>query len=330
MKQPLLKSALCLCLCLLLSACNNQPESAKKEAPATGASPEKSAPAAVAESQKAPAPAPATENAPAPEAAVKQDNVITGKILETMDSAGYTYLLVDTGKAQQWVAIPETKVKSGDEVSYYDGMVMPNFTSKSLNRTFDSVIFSPGLAGQTPPATPEMNGANPHGQGAPMGNAMPSPHDLKPEADKAAAGAGSFADAVKAEAPAPMQAKMESGGSIGAMAPFTEIKVEKAAGENGHTVAEIFADNTKLDGKTVRVQGKVVKFSPKIMGKNWIHLQDGSGDPLNNTHDLVITTSAEPPKDKDIITVEGVVRANKDFGAGYSYVVLVEEAKIIE
>jgi len=328
MKQPLLKSALC--LCLLLSACNNQPENAKKEAPATGATPEKSAAAPVVEPQKASIPAPATEKAAAPEAAAKQDNVITGKILETMDSAGYTYLLCDTGKAQQWVAIPATKVTSGDEVSYYDGMVMPNFTSKSLNRTFDSVIFSTGLVGQAPPPAPEMNVANPHGQGAPMGNAMPSPHGMKPEADKAAAGAGSFADAVKAETPAPMQAKMESGGSVGAMAPFTEIKVAKAAGENGHTVAEIFADNTKLDGKTVRVQGKVVKFSAKIMGKNWIHLQDGSGDPLNNTHDLVITTSAEPPKDKDIITVEGVVRANKDFGAGYSYVVIVEEAKIVE
>lgn len=326
MKRPLLKSALC--LCLLLSACNSQPENAKKEAPATGGSPETSAPAVVAEPQKAPAPA--TENAPAPQAAAKQDNVITGKILETMDSAGYTYLLVDTGKARQWVAIPESKVTVGDEVSYYDGMVMPNFTSKSLNRTFDSVIFSPGLVGQAPPAAPNMNGANPHGQGTPMGSAMPSPHGLKLEEDKAASGAGSFADAVKSEAPASMQEKMESGGSIAAIAPFTEIKVERAAGENGHTVAEIFANNTKLDGQTVRVQGKVVKFSPKIMGKNWIHLQDGSGDPLNNTHDLVITTNAEPPKDKDIITVEGIVRANKDFGAGYSYVVLVEEAKIIE
>jgi hypothetical protein len=67
-----------------------------------------------------------------------------------------------------------------------------------------------------------------------------------------------------------------------------------------------------------------------IMGKNWIHLQDGTGDPLTNTHDLVITTSAELPKGKEIITIEGIVRANKDFGSGYSYVVLVEEATIVQ
>jgi starvation-inducible outer membrane lipoprotein len=328
MKQTLLKSALC--LCLLLTACNNQPEEAKKEGPTISATPEKSAPATAVEPQKSPAPAAEPQTAPAPEAAAKQDNVITGKVMETMDSAGYTYLLVDTGKAQQWVAIPETKVKSGDEVSYHDGMVMPNFTSKSLNRTFESVIFSPGLVGQGPPPATEKSPVNPHGNGGPMSNSMPAPHGQIPAADKAATGAASFADAVNAETPAAMQAKPESGGSMGAMAPFTEVKVEKAAGENGYTVAEIFADNTKLEGKTVRIQGKVVKFSSNIMGRNWIHLQDGSGDPLTNTHDLVITTNAQPPKDKDVITIEGIVRANKDFGAGYSYTALVEEAKIIQ
>ncbi|MBU1985668.1 MAG: DNA-binding protein, partial [Proteobacteria bacterium] len=158
----------------------------------------------------------------------------------------------------------------------------------------------------------------------------PNPHAAMPEAGKPA-GTDSFASAVQAEAPpATMQKMTASGGSLGAIAPYTEIKVEKAAGENGYNIEEIFAGNTKLDGKTIRVQGKVVKFSPNIMGKNWIHLQDGSGDPLKNTHDLVITTSAEPPKDKEVITIEGTVRANKDFGAGYSYVVIVEEAKIIQ
>lgn len=316
MKQTLLKSTLC--LCLLLAACNNQPENNKKEAPATGATPEKSLSATVAKKDESPAPAADTKQSAAPEAPAKQDDVITGKLVETMDASGYTYLLVDTGKGQQWIAIPESKVKVGDEVSCANGMVMSNFTSKSLNRTFESIIFSPGLAGQSSPHSP-MNGANPHGQ-------MPG----SAGADKTATGGGSFADAVKAESPASMPAKMESGGSIGAMAPFSEIKIEKAAGDNGYTVGDIFANNTKLDGKTVRVQGKVVKFSPRIMGKNWIHLQDGSGDPLNNTHDLVVTTNVEPPKDKDVITIEGTVRANKDFGAGYSYVVLVEEAKIVE
>ncbi|MCX5869840.1 MAG: DNA-binding protein [Deltaproteobacteria bacterium] len=342
MKHKLLKSALC--LCLLLPACDSQQKSTTDTK-----TPEKTTPAATVDTQKTPvAPAitekpgnkvlktmaaggdttPAamttdTQKTPAPAVTEQQDNIISGKVLETMDAGGYTYLQVDTGKAQQWVAIPQAKVKVGDDVSYHNGAVMPNFTSKSLNRTFDSIVFSPGLAGQadkTPPQTVPQG----------MNSATPNPHATKPDTGNTA-GADSFASAVKAEAPpAAMQAKTESGGSLGAMAPYTEIKVEKAAGENGYTVAEVFAGNTKLDGKTIRVQGKVVKFSPNIMGKNWIHLQDGSGDPLNNTHDLVITTSAQPPKDKDVITIEGIVRANKDFGAGYSYAVIVEEAKIIQ
>lgn len=327
MNQPLLKSALC--LCLLLSACNNQPGEANKETATTNPAPEKTA--TMTEPQKETPPAPATTgNTTAPERVVKEEGIVTGRILETMNSAGYTYLLVDTGQAQQWVAIPETTVKVGDEVAYQDGMVMPHFTSQSLNRTFDAIVFSPGLVGQTPATGTRMTGDSPHGHGMPMGKAMTSPHDGAPASDQAPSGAHSFADAVKAESPGAMQAKMESGGSIGAIAPFAEVKVDKATGENGYTVAEIFADTTGLDGKTVRVQGKVVKFNSQIMGKNWIHLQDGSGDPLNNTHDLVITTSAQPPKDKEIITIEGVVRANQDFGAGYRYEVLVEDARIVE
>jgi len=325
MKKTFRKSALC--LCLLLTACNSQGDDAKKEKTTGGTASEKSIPTAAITAPKPAAPAVETPQITMPQASPKQGDTITGKVMETMDAAGYTYLLVDTGKARQWVAIPVSKVNTGETISYYDGMVMPNFTSKSLNRTFESVIFSPGLVGQTAPS-PEMTGTGPMGKGAadPHHGQIPAPTD----AGKAASSTA-FAEAVKAEGPSPtMQAKMESGGSQGAIAPFSEVKVDKAAGENAHTVAELFAGNTKLDGQTVRIQGKVVKFSPMIMGKNWIHLQDGTGDPLNNTHDLVITTSAEPPKDKEIITIEGVVRANKDFGAGYSYVVLVEEAKIVQ
>jgi hypothetical protein len=330
MKHKLLKSALC--LCLLLPACDNQQKQTTsapppgKPATATIAKPEKAAPAPV-DTQKPPAAAVTeTPKTTAPAGTGQQGDPVSGKVLETMDAGGYTYLQVDTGKTRQWVAIPQAKVKVGDEVSYHNGMVMPNFTSKSLNRTFDSVVFSTGLVGQVDQAPPQ---ADPHD----MNNAMKSgmnPHATKQDATNTA-GADSFANAVKAETPpAAMQAKTESGGSLGAMAPFTEIKVDKAAGENAYTVGEIFADNAKLDGKTIRVKAKVVKFNPNIMGKNWIHLQDGSGDPLKNTHDLVITTSAQPPKDNDVITIEGIVRANKDFGAGYNYVVLIEDAKIIQ
>ena len=63
------------------------------------------------------------------------------------------------------------------------------------------------------------------------------------------------------------------------------------------------------------------------MGKNWVHIQDGTGDPKGNTHDLVVTTQDDAAKG-DIVTVSGVVAADKDFGAGYRYDVIVEDAKI--
>ncbi len=323
MKHKLLKSALC--LCLLLPACNNQQEktsdktTAEKTTPATiVADPQKNPAPVPAEPIKTEAPAAVESPAPvtpaAPDAVTRQqEGTISGKVLETMNSGGYTYLQMDTTKGQQWVAIPESKVAVGDEVACYAGMVMSNFTSKSLNRTFDAVIFSSGLAGM-------------EGQAG-----KTDPHDAKLET-ASNAGADSFAGAVNAETPsaAAKQEKVESSGSLGAMAPFTDIKIEKAAGKNSYTVEEIFTNNTQLEGKTARVQGKVVKFSPGIMGKNWIHLQDGSGDPLKSNHDLVITTNAQPPKDKEVITIEGIVRANKDFGAGYKYVVIIEEAKILQ
>lgn len=230
----------------------------------------------------------------------------SGKVLETMNSGGYTYMKVDTGASQPWVAIPQSQIKVGQEVSYQPGMVMNNFASKSLNRTFDAITFSAGLVGASAP----------HGGSASMGMG----------------GDDSFSNAVQAESGAPSAALTQeagSGGSLGAITPFTEIKVEKATGDNGYTIADVFKEAAALNGKTIRVQGKVVKFSARIMGRNWIHLQDGTGDPTSNTHDLVATTSEEAKVD-DIITVEGVLTANKDFGAGYKYEAIVEEAKTIK
>ena len=237
---------------------------------------------------------------------------LKGKVLETMDASGYTYLKLDTGSEQPWVAIPQASVKVGEEVECRPGMVMSNFNSKTLNRTFDSIIFSAGLAG---------GASNPHG--GMMGSmGTPAPQG----------GEDSFASAVQAERGGPaMQPPpaAESGGSMGAQAPFSEIEVEKASGENGHTVSEIFSKRDELNGKTVAVKGKVVKFSTMIMGRNWIHLQDGTGDPMKNTHDLVVTTSEEV-NNGDIVTIEGVLAANKDFGAGYKYEAIVENAKTLK
>ncbi len=65
------------------------------------------------------------------------------------------------------------------------------------------------------------------------------------------------------------------------------------------------------------------------MGKNWLHIQDGTGDPGSNTHDLVVTTDGEAEKGA-VVTVEGIIAANKDFGSGYKYDVIIEEAVITQ
>jgi hypothetical protein len=254
-------------------------------------------------------------------ASASQD--LSGKVLETMDSGGYTYMQVDIGDSQPWVAIPQSQIKVGQEVTYQPGMVMNNFASKTLNRTFDSIVFSSGLVGAG-------HGGSGNAMGAAMGG-MQNPHGKK----DAKGGDDSFASAIQAEGGAAPAASQQqgpaagSGGSLGAMAPFSEIKVDKATGDNAYNVSEIFAETEKLNGKTVRIQGKVVKFSPMIMGRNWIHLQDGTGDPMSNTHDLVVTTS-EQVKTNDVITIEGTLAFNKDFGAGYKYVAIVEEAKTVK
>ncbi len=233
---------------------------------------------------------------------------LTGTVLETMDSGGYTYLQLDTGAGKPWIAIPQGKVAVGDKISCLPGMVMKNFSSKTLDRTFDSIVFSSGLAGATPAPHAAM------GQGA-MGG-----------------GGDSFATAVAAEGgvdPASQIQAAGSGGSQGAIVPFSEIKVEKASGDNAYRVSDAFAKKDELNGKTVRFKGQVVKFSTMIMGRNWVHLQDGTGDPMSNTHDLVLTTGATV-KEGDIVTLEGVLTANKDFGAGYKYDAIIEEVKIVE
>jgi len=241
----------------------------------------------------------------------QQPPSVSGKILETMDSGGYTYLLVKTASGEQWVAIPETEATVGEEISYFEGMVMKNFTSKTLNRTFPSIIFSSGLAGNEHPAAAS---AQTEGSAA--------------DSFSAAVAAEKQAAQTSAAEPSQEMRMGTSGGSAGAVTPQQDIKVEKAAGENSFTVGEIFAQAKQLQGQKVRVRGQVMKVSPNIMGRHWIHLQDGTGDAMQNSHDLVFT-SQELVEEGSIVTLEGVLAADKDFGAGYKYAAIVEKSVII-
>ncbi len=238
----------------------------------------------IAVSSVAPAIAMPDKVAPASNAAQPAADALSGKVLQTMDSGGYTYVYIQKKNDEKvWVAVSATQVKVGSQISFKGGMEMVNFESKSLKRTFDKIIFADGV------------------------NAAPTTKGKEVE---------------------PTKAKGESVGSKGAVAvKDAKISVSKATGANAYTVQEIFASSAKLNKKKVVIRGKVVKVSAQIMGKNWIHIQDGTGTSAAGNHNLVCT-SKDMADVGDVVTVSGTLAKDKDFGGGYKYAVIVEETSV--
>lgn len=106
-----------------------------------------------------------------------------------------------------------------------------------------------------------------------------------------------------------------------------DVKVAKATGAQAYTVAEIIGKSTALKDKNVQLRARVVKFNGGIMGKNWLHVRDGSGAEADASNDLLVT-SADSAKLGDTVLISGTVRNDKDFGGGYAYKVLIEDAKL--
>jgi len=104
-----------------------------------------------------------------------------------------------------------------------------------------------------------------------------------------------------------------------------EIKIDHVPGEI--TISELFSKKDSYAGKTVKIKGQVTKFNPAIMNKNWIHLQDGTE--ADGKFDLTVTSDIEVSVE-DVVTLEGVIALNKDFGFGYFYEVLMEDARLIK
>ncbi len=215
-------------------------------------------------------------DAPAP--LIPAGNSVKGTVLEVKEVDSYTYLRLKTKDGETWAAVSKAPVKEGAEVTIQGVSVMTNFESKSLKRTFPTILFGT-LAG--------------------TGHGMPA--------------AGSEAAAAHA--------------GLGNPADTGDIRVPKASGANAHTVGEIVTKGGQLKDKPVLVRGKVVKYNPGIMGKNWIHLRDGSGSAADNSNDILVTTM-DQAKVGDVLTVKGIVRTDKDFGSGYAYKVLIEEATL--
>ncbi|MDD2382968.1 MAG: hypothetical protein PHN18_02125 [Sulfurospirillaceae bacterium] len=193
-------------------------------------------------------------------------DIYEGVVVDTLNGGGYTYLYIEDAKKKYWVAVEGVQIDKGMEVRFTEEMRVKNFESKSLNRTFDEIVFASNLQYRT--KTPQ------------------TAH----------------------------------------LALITEmVKVSPYKQKDTLSVAEAYNDRVKLNGTTIKIRGKVVKFSENIIGRNWIHIQDGTG--IDNEVGRIVFTSTESHvKVGDIVTATGVVSVDKNFGSGYVYKIIAENA----
>jgi hypothetical protein len=196
--------------------------------------------------------------------APRETTVVKGKVLEVKDVENYTYLLLKTQDGETWAAVAKAPVKKGAMVSIENVTVMNDFESKTLEKTFPTILF--GTIGNS---TERASDARVMGSAYPVFSKKPDTAD---------------------------------------------VKVPRAKGANAKTVAEIMSKGAELKDKPVLVSGKVVKYNPGIMGKNWLHLRDGSGSAADNSNDILVTSMSKANVG-DIVTAKGIVRTNMDFGA---------------
>lgn len=232
--------------------------------------------AAVADANRATAGAEATaaEHAGAeqPAAQPAAAGAVRGEVVETMDAAGYTYVRVKTADGELWAAGPKTPMAVGEEIELGQGMLMKDFASKELDRTFEEIWFVGGYA---------------------------------------KAGAASM-DAVSREL---QNAHAGLGEKV-------DEAIDVAPASGGQTVAGVYELGA---GDQVLLRGKVVKANYNIMGTNWYHVQDGTGQGAGA--DITVTSQARVNVG-DVVLVKGKLSLDRDFGAGYRYDRIVEDAEL--
>jgi len=203
------------------------------------------------------------------------------EVVEHMNGGGYTYIKgVENGK-EVWVAVREMPVEKGDVYFYSNAMEMNNFESKTLNKTFASILFANTISKKS------------------IGNEKPNSN------------------------PAPISGHSNSGHSKPIVDTQESINVTPLA--DGQTVKSIFTDKEKFKDKTVKIKGVVTKYNGGIMGKNWLHIQDGTN--LGKSIDITLTSSQSANVGETIV-VEGTLTLDKDFGSGYFYDAIIENATI--
>jgi hypothetical protein len=221
---------------------------------------------------------------------------LQGVVLEKKDADPYTYLRLKTKDGETWAAVMKAPVSKGTQVTIVNPITMTDFKSQTLGRTFDTIVFGTLAGAPGSPAAGAAKGTStmPGHPGGNMGSASMSGHP---------------SSARKTTADVPVE------------------KVAKAAGPDARTVAEVYAQRAQLKGRPVVIHGKVVKVSNNIMGKNWVHLRDGSGSAADGTNDLLVTTK-NAAQTGVVVTAHGVVHTDVDLGMGYTYKALVEDATL--
>ena len=242
---------------------------------------------------------------------------LRGTVQETFDADVYTYARVATPKGETWVAVDHASVKVGTEIAIERGAVMHDFWSRTLQRSFEWIVFGRLAASCAAPGMPEaaVEAHRAAGVGSMSESAI---------AARRAAGVESMSDTAVAAHRAAGVTVANEASPAAAPAP---APIAKATGPDGRTVAEVVAQAASLDEKPVAVRGRVARLTSGVMGKNWLHLRDGSGTPTNGTDDVLVTTTGKT-KVGEIVLVRGVVRTNRDFGSGYAYNVLIEDASL--
>jgi len=234
-------------------------------------------------------------------------DTIEGTVAEKLDVTQYSYLrlTLDDG-AEIWAAVPRAAVAVGARVTLREPQLMEGFVSPTLGRAFDRILFGSLDPGAAAPAAAD---------GAP---GWGRPADGAPQAG-GPGGAG----------PLPAGGAAPRHPTPGAAVAELEVGVvARAGGPNGHTIAQIHQRRGELAGKPVRVRGVVVRTVPGVLGRSFVHLRDGSGDAAQGTHDLTITTLEQPEAGQTVL-LEGRLTVDRDFGAGYRYPVLLEDARSV-
>jgi hypothetical protein len=200
--------------------------------------------------------APLTQTAPQSE-----NQLITGKVVETMNSGGYTYVNLEKDGKRTWVAVPPLKVEVGQELKLLPGMQMGTFTSSTLKRTFDSIIFSSGVANDD---ASEASGAPANADTPPL---MPPGHPS----------IGQMAQPAQGHPSAPPQGA-SSGSTISG-------KVVETMNSGGYTYVNLEKDGKK---RWVAAPTMQVSVGQELELRNGAVMTNFSSKSLNRTFDSII------------------------------------------